>query len=127
LTFLLKIVTKSQQCLTQPSDEAYCLWCSFINMQDRIQIPIACAALHYIRQCTKGKEFLKHIESVQDKHIALVKWKVPEMDCGVSAIIGVTADQIIQERLKVRHAQADHSGYPIMSRLAKALNDPQKL
>jgi hypothetical protein len=68
LTLLLKIVTKSQQYLKQPSDKADWLCCSFINVQDHIQIPIARAALRYILECAKDKKFVKHCVSVQDKN-----------------------------------------------------------
>jgi hypothetical protein len=44
LTLLLKIVTKSQQYLKQLSDETCWLCCSFITVQNHIQMPIACAA-----------------------------------------------------------------------------------
>jgi hypothetical protein len=49
------------------------------------------------------------------------------MDPGVIAIISVTADQVIQEHRKVKHAQAVDSTYPILSRLVKAINDFQNL
>jgi hypothetical protein len=56
-----------------------------------------------------------------------VKRNEPEMDRGGNAIIRATADQIIREHLKVKHAHADDSVYPIMSRLVKASNDAHSL
>jgi hypothetical protein len=49
------------------------------------------------------------------------------MNRGVDATISITEDQVIEEHLKVKHAQADDSVGPIRSRLVKAFNDSQSL
>jgi hypothetical protein len=40
----------------------------------------------------------------------LVMMAVPEMDRAVDAIIRVTADQLMQEHLRVKHTRAEQSG-----------------
>jgi hypothetical protein len=66
LTVLLTILTKSQQYLKRPSEEAFWLCCSFINIQDSQQMAIGCAALRFILEAVKNKSFLKRIAKAPD-------------------------------------------------------------
>jgi hypothetical protein len=57
----------------------------------------------------------------------LVMMTVPEMDRAVNVITRVTADQLMEEHLRVKHAHMDNSVYPIMRWFVKWFSHFQML